>query len=113
LDVLITYASPKTKCPTRTPRRGRGKVTLRVERGTSLQENDLEPAFGQLFCCPTSGSAGTHHYGVVDHHVDTVTRLERGRLHQAEGVTGLREGGRVLKRSHLVLVTKLPLLLRI
>jgi hypothetical protein len=45
LDVLITQASPKTKCPTGRPGRAGGKVTLRVERGTSLEENDLEPAF--------------------------------------------------------------------
>jgi len=44
--VLIMHASPKTKCPTRRTRLARGKVTLRVERATSLEENYREPAFG-------------------------------------------------------------------
>src|SRR5712691_721036 len=68
LDVLIMQASPKTECPTRRPRRARGKVTWRVERATSLQENDREPAFGQLFRCPTSGRAGPDHDRIIDHH---------------------------------------------
>jgi hypothetical protein len=76
LDVLMTDARPKTKSPTCAPRRASGKVTLRIERGASLEENDLEPALGQLFCCPTPGSTGTDHDRVVDRHVDTVTRLE-------------------------------------
>src|SRR6266481_1164764 len=68
LDVLIVQASAETKCAPPGPRSARLEVTLRVERATSLQENYREPAFCQLFCCPTSGGAGPYHDRVIDHH---------------------------------------------
>jgi hypothetical protein len=66
LDVLTLHASPETKCPTRTPGRPGGKVSLRVECAAGLEEDDVEPALRQLLGRPTSGGAGPDHDGVMD-----------------------------------------------